>query len=184
MLQLIEAGKFDMEGMLNGIRPVCNVREREIIDRILNFFNMKRMFEMYNKMMEMMKNMQDFGGFDFSGFENSGNDAENVTSNFESPNYESIFNHMKNSSPQEKPETSFSEEYHQTDATFPDPEKDTSPQTGTGYKVNEKMMNMLKAMVPPEQMSTFENLSMLLNTMSYDNNSKTELNKEHNDGDS
>jgi hypothetical protein len=44
------------------------------------------------------------------------------------------------------------------------------------------MFDMLKAMVPPEQMSTFENLSMLLNTMSYDNTNKPDDSKEQKDG--
>ena len=39
---------------------------------------------------------------------------------------------------------------------------------------NDNMMNMLKSMIPPDQVSTFENLRMLLNTMSYDNSSKSD----------
>ncbi len=35
---------------------------------------------------------------------------------------------------------------------------------------NEGMMEMLKTMIPPEQQDTIENLSMILNSASYDNN--------------
>jgi hypothetical protein len=44
------------------------------------------------------------------------------------------------------------------------------------------MFEMLKSMVPPEQLGTFENIRMLLNTMSYDNNSKSDDSKEHENG--
>jgi hypothetical protein len=183
-----EAGKFDMEGLLNGIKPVCNIREREVIDRILNFFNMKRMFEMYNKMMGMMQGMQDFGGFDFGNFGGNGNtgksgdDTENVTSNFGGQNFESIFNSMGgNFSAQDKPESKTSDEADPPNQSFFGSDKEKAPQSNTGGKMNDKMFDMLKAMVPPEQMATFENLSMLLNTMSYDNNSKPEESKERND---
>ena len=47
---------------------------------------------------------------------------------------------------------------------------------------NNQMFDMLKAMIPPEQMSTFENFSMLFNTMSYDNNSKSDDSKEQSNG--
>jgi hypothetical protein len=82
----------DVEGLLNGIRPICDHREREIIDRILNIFNAKRMFEMYNNFMNMMKTMQDIGGFSF-GEEESKYDADpdTVTGNFSDSNFDSIF---------------------------------------------------------------------------------------------
>jgi hypothetical protein len=38
--------------------------------------------------------------------------------------------------------------------------------------IQNKMMEMIKSIIPPEQMNTFENLSMLFNTMSYDSNNK------------
>ena len=47
---------------------------------------------------------------------------------------------------------------------------------------NNMMFEMLKTMVPAEQKGTIENLSMLLNAMSYDNNSKSDDSKEHNNG--
>lgn len=55
------------------------------------------------------------------------------------------------------------------------PEGETSKETDNH---NSNMFDMLKEMIPPEQRSTFENLSMLLKTMSYDNN-KQEQKKEN-----
>ncbi|HHV13637.1 MAG TPA: hypothetical protein GXX75_25555 [Clostridiales bacterium] len=85
---------IDFEGLLAAVRPVCNKRERDFVDRILNFFHMKKMFEMYNNMMETMKTMQEFGGFPFGDM--GQDDASNVTSNFSGANFESIFQTLKN----------------------------------------------------------------------------------------
>lgn len=189
-----ESTKFDLEGMLNGIRPICSNREREFIDRILNFFNMRRMFETYNNMMSAMKAMQGFEGFPF-GDSQTGDDTDTVTGNFSGMNFESIFGNSESKSKESEADAD-----RQSDAAFAsdtdhfdhqdqeyDSEKasdgDQTPHFGnTSGPMNNKMFDMLKAMVPPEQMSTFENLSMLLNSMSYDNNSKPHDSKEQNDG--
>jgi hypothetical protein len=160
-----EGTKTDMEGLLTGIRPLCTLKEREFVDRILNFFNMKRMFEMYNNMMSAMKTMQEFDGFPF-GDSGTGDDTDNVTGNFSNLNFESIFGNSKDSSDKEEAET----------------KQESSDSDSNKSMQNNKMFEMLKAMVPPEQMSTFENLSMLLNSMTYDNNSKPDDHKERNDG--
>lgn len=174
--------KVDIEGLLKGIRPICNANEQEIVDRILNIFNMKRMFEMYNTMMSTMNAMQDSGlNFNTSG---SGSDASNTSGNF--PDFSSIFQSFnKNTSDNSKstPDPdAFSANYNPFNTADPPeaekdsasaPDKDTSTQSNNSsgpMNMNGKMFDMLKTMVPPEQMSTFENLSMLLNTMSYDNN--------------
>jgi hypothetical protein len=189
-----ESSKIDIEGLLKGIRPICNAKEQEIVDRILNIFNMKRMFEMYNNMMSAMKTMQEFGGFNF-GDSNSENDAENVAGNFAGSNFESIFQSFSNGSGAEKSnsafdtgESAFDFSSGKADTQNQEESSDsnsantsTSNPAGNGFK-NNAMFEMLKTMVPPEQMSTFENLSMLLNTMSYDNNSKQDDNKEHSNG--
>jgi hypothetical protein len=177
-----EAGKIDMEGLLNNIRPVCNKKERDIIDKILNIFSMKRAFEMYNKMMEAMNGMQDFGGFPFgtsSNFENNNpdmeaahmeeNDLNNDNSDNSNTDYHTASNDGINSASEEN--------YHDASDDVK-PHKDSS---GSSGMMNDKMLDMLKAMVPPEQRATFENLSMLLNTMSYDNTSKPDESKEQTD---
>ncbi len=188
-----EGTNLDVEGLLKGIRPVCNAKEQEIVDRILNIFNMKRMFEMYNNMMSAMKTMQEFGGFNF-GDSGSDNDTENVTGNFTSSNFESIFQSFSNTNNSDNSDSSkdSSDSSSQSFGSFgtnpgsadqgasshTDSASSSSNPFGNGLK-NNPMFDMLKSMVPPEQMSTFENFSMLLNTMSYDNNSKQDDSKEH-----
>jgi hypothetical protein len=176
-----EDSKLDMEGLLNGIRPVCSNKEREMVDRFLNIFRIKKMFEMYNSVMETMKTMQEFGGFSFDDG-GSGADTDTVTGNFGGSNFESIFNSFRNSSANTSETDSGTG--HTQDSDY-DKEKsesnDSSAFNNSGGKTNDMMFEMFKTMIPPEKLSTFENLSMLLNTMSYDNNSKPE-NKERNDG--
>lgn len=172
-----ESAPFDFEGMLNSIRPVCNKKERDIVDKLLNFFHMKRAFEMYNKMTEAMNSMQDFEGF---SFEDTGKEAETVTEDFAGMDFDSIFSDSKEDAPADDIFSSDdSDQNDSPDAKSPDSEGSQS--TGTGFKINDKMLEMLKTMVPPEKQSTFENLSMLLNSVSYDNN-KPDDSKEHSDG--
>ncbi len=45
---------IDIVALLNSIRKVCYARERQIIDSILNFMNMKNMFETYSALSSMM----------------------------------------------------------------------------------------------------------------------------------
>jgi hypothetical protein len=162
---------IDVEGLLNGIRPICDHREREMVDQILNIFNAKRMFEMYNNFMNMMKTMQDIGGFSFGEEESKyDTDPDTVTGNFSDLNFDSIFRN-------------FSQETGHRDEEEPQEAKNehTSESNNSGIP-NQAMFDMLKTMVPPEQQSTFDNLRMLFSTMSYDNNSKPDDHKEQKDG--
>ena len=161
---------IDMEGLLNGIRPLCDHKERELIDRILNIFNMKRMFEMYNNFMSTMKTMQEFGGFNFGDGE-SKDDTDTVTGNFTGPNFDSIFKNFGK-------EFGHSEE---AEAQSTKPDSESSEAKDSNF-TNPAMFDMLKTMIPPEQQSTFDTLRMLFNTMSYDNNSKPDDHKEQKDG--
>jgi hypothetical protein len=145
-----EGGKADLEAMMNSIRPICNKKEREIVDRILGIFNAKRMFEMYNTYMSAMKAMQEFN--EFSG-ETSANDTGtegNAGSGFSGK--------------------AFSPDAGEPEACG----FGTSDSANTGLGTDNNMMDMLKDMIPPEQMETFKNLSMLFQSMSYDDNKKTE----------
>lgn len=163
-----ENTSIDVEGLLNGIRPLCDNKERDIIDRILNIFNMRRMFEMYNNLMSTMKTMQEFGGFSFTD-EDSKDDADNVTGNFTGFNFDSIF------------QGGSSEDTNSEDAASKDSHNHTH-NNESSFTNDNPMLEMLKTMMPPEQQGTFENLRMLLNTMSYDNNSKSDDSKEHDNG--
>lgn len=160
-----ESSSIDVEGLLNGIRPLCNSRERDFVDRILNIFNMKRMFEMYNNLMSTMNAMQGFGGFSFTD-ENLRDDTDTVTGNFTGSNFESIFRNAGTEAPDAK-------------EAFSEHRQDDSPNRNNSFAPDNAMFEMLKTMVPPEQVSTFENLRMLLSTMSYDGNSKSDDSKEH-----
>lgn len=161
---------IDVEGLLNGIRPVCNHKEREMVDKILNIFNAKRMFEMYNNFMNMMNTMQEFGGFPFGEGEKESNcDADTVTGNFSDANFDSIFH-------------SFSQETEDnSEEEVQEPKKEYDSEPNNNGFPNQAMFDMLKTMVPPEQQSTFDNLRMLFSTMSYDNNNPND-HKEQKDG--
>jgi hypothetical protein len=163
-----ENSSIDMEGLLNGIRPLCDNKERDIIDRILNIFNMKRMFEMYNNLMNTMKTMQEFGGFPFTD-EDSKDDTDTVTGNFTGSNFDSIFREGG------------SEDTSSEDTASRDSQTHTHDNENS-FTNDNPMFEMLKTMMPPDQQSTFENLRMLLNTMSYDNNSKSDDSEEHDNG--
>ena len=163
-----ETSSIDMEGLLNGIRPLCDSKERDIIDRILNIFNMKRMFEMYNNLMNTMKTMQEFGGFPFTD-EGSKDDTDTVTGNFSGSNFDSIFREGDS-------------EDNRSENTASQDNQNHAHNNENSFTNDSPMFEMLKTMMPPEQQSTFENLRMLLNTMSYDNNSKSDDSKEHDNG--
>ncbi len=177
--------KADFEGLLNKVRPVCNDRERSFIDRILGFFNAKRMYEMYNQYMEAMKTMQEFGGF--SAGNPDGEAADNTMNSFSGFDFASMFGSGKADSgdnhdtDNDMPSSDDDSEFFTGQAENPDPsdheagseeeDSDPPPRSNAG---NDQMLDMLKNMVPPEQMSTFENLRMLFNTMSYDGNRKSD----------
>lgn len=169
-----QAGKIDMEGMLNNIRPVCNKKERDIIDKILNIFNMKRAYEMYSKMMDAMNIMQGMEGFPFGSAADTATDAPDADlSSYNTDTDYSISDYAS-----DIPDNS---EADITENSFDAGSDDVKPETassGSAGMFNDKMLEMLKTMVPPEQKATFDNLSMLLSTMSYDNTSKPDESKE------
>jgi hypothetical protein len=78
---------------------------------------------------------------------------------------------------------SFMDSFHSSKETA-DNEKSAAPTENQNESSSSKdaMFDMLRAMVPAEQQNTFENLRMLFNTMSYDNNRKSNDSKEHDDG--
>lgn len=227
--------KMDVEGLLTGIRPHCNDRERSIVDQILGIFNAKRMYETYTTYMNMMNAMQEFnngdsenpsenGGsdFDFSSIlgNNFGNfsvsDIQNFVKIFQSFNHPSTDseepeNHAIDNygslpsdnggsdDPDSKESEDASDPYDydkgevspghsdsvievdfstgakaggkssnpkEEGASYPEADSDTDKSD------NSNVIDMLKTMIPPEQVRTFENLSMLFKAMSYDNTNK------------
>lgn len=196
-----EEQKMDMEGLLSAVRPLCNEKERAFIDQILSIYNAKRMFDTYNTYMNAMKAMQGFEGFQ-SGASDSGSNSENTGGNTSGFDFSSLFgNNFSGNKDSETGNTSgfdFSSLFGNnfsgnTDSTSGNGfgnifGNNQSSDTGNASEHSEdsganqgtqsentgsnNMFDLLKGMIPPEQMSTFENLSMLFKTMSYDNNSK------------
>ena len=178
-----EAVSVDIEGLLNGIKPLCDTREREFVDRILNIFNMKRMFEMYNNFMSTMKTMQEATGFSFESGE-SKDDTDTVTGNFSGFNFDSIFRGDFTGNTDKdmtfKEQETKEKEVQNTEAR--DSSAQAHTETNSGFSMDNPMFDMMKGMIPSDQMSTFENLRMLFSTMAYDNNSRPDDNKEQKNG--
>lgn len=175
-----EDQKADVEAMLNSIRPLCRDKERSLVDQILGVFQAKRMYTMYNTYMSTIKTMQEFGGFPSGG---EGEASDNFMNNFAGYDFSSFFG---SGSDNGSDENSAAAEAYRAEGSSE--ECDQAPKQGEaeeeihtenaadhqGSGDNSQMFDMLKNMIPPEQMSTFENLRMLFNTMSYDDNKKTD----------
>jgi len=226
--------KVDAEALLKKIRPSCNQKERAFVDKILNIFQAKRIFEMYNTYMEAMKAMEGFDGFaendnsndntynfmdSFSDFDLSaiiGDDnidvnlhkdnntyAENDLSpdkDYSLANDLSLDNGYNSANALIKSNNYISDNYLYNNDTFNenndynksninyanDPDNnniDNNSQTEKHQATkespdNSNLIEALKAMLPPEQIETFENLRMLFDSMSYDDNKKPESDKE------
>jgi len=70
-----ENKEADIESLLSNIRPVCNESERVFVDKMLQVFQARRIFEMYNAYMEAMNLMNDSEGLG-EGSEGSGGNDE------------------------------------------------------------------------------------------------------------
>ncbi len=174
---------LDMEGLLNKIKPLCNEKEKAFIDRMQGIYNAKRMMDMYNTYMSAMKTMQEFG--DFGTGSSGGDTSDNIMNNFAGFDFSSIFGSMNSSGSKDQAEESRSSNEDVTAAQEAAEEQEHNSASGPNANDNPQdrsssensgMFDMLKNMIPPEQMSTFENLRMLFNTMSYDDNSKSDHN--------
>ena len=198
-----ENEKVDMETLLNKIKPKCNKEEVVFVDQLLSVFQAKRMFEMYNSYMEVMNTMQGFKGFEgFEGFEGfaGGMDsdfASNIMNGFSGSDFSgmdlsSIFGGKDEDSQNDASDDDKASEYedgsdHHDVSEYEDVQdyenvsdnndEFSSDESNEDYG-NEKMFESLKAMIPPDQMGAFENLRMLFGSPSYDDNSKSNKNKE------
>ncbi len=195
-----ENEKADMESLLNSIRPKCNENEQAFVDKMLNVFQAKKMFEMYNNYMEAMKAMEGFEGFNGFGSANSdsktdGNSSASFMNSLKDFDFSSIFGDDFDSK-------SFVDSYNSTASTDTDNEEqyadyedheypnENDSETINDYtrssdnsiayesKDEDSMFEELKTMIPPEQMQTFENLRMLFGSASYDDSNKSNENKE------
>ncbi|TAH68165.1 MAG: hypothetical protein EWM47_08290 [Anaerolineaceae bacterium] len=193
-----ENEKADMEALLNNIRPKCNKNEQAFVDKMLNVFQAKRMFEMYNTYMEAMNAMQGFDGF--GAGDDYGSSADDTSTGFMNSfkdfdfssifggdfNTETFLNNYKTMSSDNTDEIEYNENYEDNtnsnessnDNTINNnwtQNKDTTEETGD----YDSMFEELKSMITPDQMQTYENLRMLFGSMSYDDNNKPNENKEH-----
>lgn len=200
----LENEKVDIETLLNKIRPKCNDNERPFVDKILNIFQAKRTFEMYNTYMEAMKTMQGFDGFngnnsseESSEFNES--DVENDTS--QSPNIKDPINSFKDfdlstifassttkinntDNPDNNDHIDSTDDFNNSNNTDNTDNTDSTHNTNdTDYTDNNNkttsnsMIESLMAMIPPDQLESFENLRMLFDSMSYDDNNKSDENE-------
>lgn len=231
--------KINIEGLLNAIKPLCTSKERDLVDRILNIFNMKKMYETYNNYMSVLKTMPgfegspfgssdinnesspfNFNGFDFStlfnGMSNNGVDLSNLmgtlnnfTNNSPPPPQTDEFSNLTastvsdrvpnestdipaeniteqnniNSTDVESPNTTVQNNINSTDEEPPNTTEQNNinstseepPNTNDSESSYHKILNMLESMIPPEQKETYENMSMLFQNKSYDDNNKSVL---------
>ena len=174
-----ENEKADMEALLNNVRPKCNKNEQAFVDKMLNIFQAKRMFEMYNTYMEAMNAMEGFEGFG-SGATDGDSDGDNsgdFTNTFKDFDFTSVFGDNFDAE-------SFTQTYKSTsdNADFENNSRDSDEENNFNLtfgndSVSEsayssEMFESLKSMIPPDQMETFENLRMLFDTESYDDSNK------------
>lgn len=146
-----ESEKADMETLLNSIKPKCNEYELGFVDKMLNVFQAKRMFEMYNTYMEAMNAMQGFEGFSGGGFDDD----------FDVESFINSFSNMSSA--------------NNVDNYIDNKETNNEVDEPGDY---DNMFEELKTMITPDQMDTFENLRMLFASTSYDDSNKTHENKE------
>lgn len=180
-----ENEKADMEALLNNIRPKCNKDEQAFVDKMLNIFQAKRMFEMYNTYMGAMNAMEGFEGFGASSSDGSSNNdtSSSFMNNFKDFDFASVFGDDFDSE-------SFLQNYNSmsSDTTVSEnysndvEEADDSKLTSDNNLVNENnnssdIFESLRSMIPPDQMETFENLRMLFDSESYDDSNKPNENK-------
>ncbi len=195
-----EDQKADVEAMLNSIRPLCKDKERAMVDQLLGFYQAKRMYTMYNSYMSAIKTMQEFGefssggegeaadsfmnqfaGVDFSSFFSGSSDGSFGSSSDTSfgddfgngSDSSSDFSFGKSeASDSEDTSTGYDKDHAPEDRENVEEMRSDPPADGKDKGSNSQMFDALKHMIPPDQQSTFENLRMLFQTMSYDDNKK------------
>ena len=162
-----ENDKADMEALLNIIRPKCSINEQAFVDKMLNIFQAKKMFEMYNTYMEAMNAMEGFDGFACNKSDIDDDSASEATSStsfmnsFKDYDFSSILGDDDNSD-------TLMHTYNSMTSDKPDDEAND----------DKDMFEELKALIPPEQMQAYENLRMLFGSMSYDDSNKVDESKE------
>lgn len=147
---------INFEALLTSVREVSYPREREFIDMILNIFKVKSFYQTYTNLSQLMAS-QSQGAEGFEGSENyPGSDLfSNLASMFGMGGMGGMSG-MSGMSGMNGMSDSDSDS---------DSDSGNGSGNGSGMNGNPAMMEMLISMLTPEQKSTFDNLSMLLNTM-------------------
>lgn len=132
----LDISSIDLEGLLNSVRNVCYEKEREIVDMILNFIKAKNMYQTYTTLTQAMASQ--------TGDSNDSSDTNNPFGNM--GNMASMFGNMFGGMPN----------------NGGTPNNGEMPNNGENPS---NMNEMLEAFLTPEQLSTYETLSVLLNAM-------------------
>lgn len=179
MTNLSSSG-IDAEGLLRSIRPFCTHREGGIIDQIMNVFNMRRYFSMYqtiSSIMSMMNAEQDANpsnrNGDFSqllniasmmGQMNHASPADSTFASEESPS-------KPGSQPSEMEHVQFdsadtywnSQNYSQASFTNPIPDSAVEEEPSKSNN-NQQMYELVSSMIPPEQKGILEAMKLLIDS--------------------
>ncbi len=181
-----ENEKADMEALLSNIRPKCNKYEQSFVDKMLNIFQAKRMFEMYNSYMEAMNVMEGFEGFGASNADdnNDSDPSASFMNSFSDFDFSSVFGDEFDSESILQSFNSMSSDKKENEEYPGDGQEGSESNLASDDNIaneaidDNDMFESLKTMISPDQMETFENLRMLFGSTSYDDNKKPTENKE------
>lgn len=133
----IDINSIDIEGLLNSVRKVCYDNEREIVDMILNFIKAKNLYETYTTLTQVMASQ--------TSDSNDSNDPNNSTN---TNNPFANMGNMGNMGDMTNMASMLGNMF--------------SGMSNNGQNPS-NMNEMLEAFLTPEQLSTYETLSVLLN---------------------
>lgn len=105
----------DIEALLNGIRSVCNQKEKDLIDMILNFFKAKNLYNTYATLASVMASQtENTDNCESTDNPDSMNQSDNNSSNSNNNNFASMFGMSGNPNMKEVLETFLTPEQKST----------------------------------------------------------------------
>jgi len=183
----ISIKNVDIEGMLKGVLPLCNTQERSFVDKIINIFNMRRMFETYQTISSMMSafntnpednNTDSYMRQEYQEPKNTPsygndvpyyNDYTNTEDDFDYQNSQSTA--FQSNSPDYVEAAQMYAEHEKQNAfkgaqinENEDKQSEIKQENQSSSTNNQQMMEMLGSMLTPEQKSTFEAMKMLFDS--------------------
>lgn len=174
----------DIEALLKGIRPVCNSQEKPLIDKFLNIFSMRRMFETYQNLSSMMSMFNSEASNSEPFMRQESYDATSTPPNSEDLNYYNDSNIVDDFDYNNNPSTTYQEpraDYLEAAQLYNDFEKQQykkqpeekqheekvseEKQANTSSpNNNQQMMEMLGSILTPEQKTTFDAMKMIFDS--------------------